>query len=478
MNMMRSLLLTCVVTVGLIISSCINDDFTHSPDATLDFSTDTVNFGTVFTDLGSPTARLVVANRNRKGVKISSIRFSIPDSPFSFNVDGVSGSEFHDVEIRGEDSIFIFIECFIEPDHSVEPRRVADRLVFLTNGVTQEVEVEAMGQNVIRLSGLTIGEDMHLTATLPYLISDTLTVAPDVTLTLEPGTRLLFHDKAAMRVEGCLIAEGTPESPIHFRGDRTDDVLPGVSYEIMSGQWGGISIGSESFGNRFANVNMRSSSYGLRIDSCGDISRTKLTLANCWLHNSRSTVLESNYAKVNAYGCCFSEAADAVVRLTGGEHQFSQCTISNNYLFSIPTEANLTLHHISPDGPALSTQPLMKAFFDNCIIYGLGAPLSPGDLTGSQVYVRNSLLKTAGTDDANFLECIRDEDPLFLTVRADYYFNYHLQPGSPALGKGNPEYVTPECLYDMDDVDRLTAPPAPGHPALGAYAMPEEPVER
>lgn len=476
--MMRSLLLTCVVTVGLIISSCINDDFTYSPDATLDFSTDTVNFGTVFTDQGSPTARLVVANRNRKGVNISSIRFSNPDSPFSFNVDGVSGSEFHDVEIRGEDSIYIFIECFIEPDASVEPRRVADRLEFITNGVTQEVEVEATGQNVIRMKGLTIQEDMELTASLPYVISDTLTVAPDVTLTIEPGTRILFHDKAAMRVEGCLVAKGTPELPIHFRGDRTDDVLPGVSYDIMSGQWGGISISSKSFGNHLANVDMRSSSYGLRIDSCSDISRTKLTLVNCWLHNSQSTVLESNYAKVNAYGCCFSEAADAVVLLTGGEHQFSQCTISNNYLFSIPAEANLTLRHISPNEPPLADLPLMKAFFDNCIIYGLGTPVSPGDLTGSQVYVRNSLVKTAGTDDANFLECIWDEDPLFLTLRADYYFNYHLQPTSPALGKGNPAYVTPECLYDMDGVDRLTAPPTPGHPALGAYAMPEEPEER
>lgn len=472
---MRSLLLTCVVTVGLIISSCINDDFTDSPAATLDFSTDTVSFGTVFTDLGSPTARLVVSNRNKKGVNISSIRFRNPDTPFSFNVDGVSGTDFHDVEIRSEDSIYIFIECFIEADESAEPRRITDRLEFITNGVIQEVEVEAVGQNVIRLHGLNVEEDMLLTSRLPYIVFDTLTVASDATLTIEPGTRILFHDKASLRVEGRILAEGTPDRPIHFCGDRFDDVLPGVSYDLMSGQWGGISIDRGSFGNQLTNVNMRSSSYGLRIDSCGDMSRTKLTLVNCWLHNSRSTVLESKYAGVNAFGCCFSEAADAVVLLTGGRHQFTQCTISNNYLFSVPAAPNLTLRHILADEPECPKQPLMKAQFDNCIIYGLGLPMTPADLTGSEVYVRNSLVKTAGNDDTNFLNCFWDEDPLFLTVRTDYYFNYHLQPDSPALGKGNPDFVTTECLYDMDGVNRLTAPPYPGYPALGAYAMPEEP---
>ncbi|MDE6076358.1 MAG: hypothetical protein K2G29_01385, partial [Muribaculaceae bacterium] len=141
---MRYILLTFAAAVGLIISSCINDDFTDSPSATLTFSTDTVSFGTVFTDLGTPTARLLVFNRNSKGVNVSSIRFRNPDSPFSLNVDGVSGSDFHDVEIRGKDSIYIFIECFVDADASSEPWRVADRLEFVTNGGTQEVEVEAM----------------------------------------------------------------------------------------------------------------------------------------------------------------------------------------------------------------------------------------------------------------------------------------------------------------------------------------------
>ena len=76
------------------------------------------------------------------------------------------------------------------------------------------------------------------------------------------------------------------------------------------------------------------------------------------------------------------------------------------------------------------------------------------------------LFKANGTDDENFIECVWDEDPMFYTVRDDYYFDYRLQPDSPALGRGNASYLTPECMYDMDGVFRLID----GPPALGAYA--------
>ena len=473
MNVMRSILLTLVAIFGLIATSCIDDDFTDSPSATLTFSSDTLSFGTVFTDLGSPTVRLLVYNRNKKGVKISSIKFKDANTFFSLNVDGESGSSFRDVEIRGRDSIYVFVECFVDSDNSFEPRKVSDRLEFVTNGVAQEVEVEAWAQNVIRLRGDNVDRDMQLTAELPYVVFDTLKIEQGSTLTIEPGARLLFHDGASMVVSGTLNAVGTADRIIDFSGDRVDEVLPGISYDVMSGQWGGIRFEAESFNSRMEYVDMRSSSDGLRIDSCGDLSRQKLTLVNSWLHNSSSSVLESLYAKVDAYGCCFSDSPLAVVSLTGGEHKFVQCTIANNYLFSAVTQPNLSLYHCLRNEDAKTStgnNPLMKAVFENCIVWGLGGAINRGDLTGSDVYLRNVLLKANGNDDKHFVDCIWNEDPLFLTVRNDYYFNYHLQPDSPAIGRGNPEFITPVTLYDMDGTDRL---PASGVlPTLGAYANP------
>lgn len=445
-------------------ASCISDDITDSPDARLSFSTDTLSFGTVFTDLGTPTARLVVFNRNKKGVNISSIKFKSPDSNFTLNVDGMSGVVFRDVEIRGNDSIHIFIECFIDPDDALEPQRVADQLEFVTNGNTQEVEVEAWGLNVTRLQGIKVESDMRLTAERPYIVFDSLAVEQGATLTIDPGTMLLFHDKAYLAVRGRLHAVGDVGNMIQMRGDRLDNVLPDVAYDILSGQWQGVRIGAESFENHIEYVDMRSTVEGLRIDSCADLSRQKLTLVNSWLHNSQSTVLNSLYSKVDAYGCCFSEAAGAVVSLTGGEHEFVQCTIANNYLWTV-TGDNLSLYHCMPDHAADNDQPLMKANFENGIIWGIGSPINEGELTGSQVFLRNVLLKANGTDDDNFLNCIWNEDPLFYTIREDYYFNYRLKPDSPAIGKGNASFVTPICEYDMDGLNRLTY----GAPDLGAY---------
>ncbi|MBD5356934.1 MAG: hypothetical protein HDR88_08035 [Bacteroides sp.] len=462
--MLRFLPVLLMLVSFFCMASCINDDITDSPDARLSFSTDTLSFGTVFTDLGTPTARLVVFNRNKKGVNISSIKFKNPDSNFSLNVDGQSGTVFRDVEIRGNDSIHVFVECFISPDEAFEPQRVADQLEFVTNGNTQEVEVEAWGLNVTRLRGVRVESDMRLTPERPYIVFDSLSVEKGAILTIDPGTMLLFHDKAYLTVRGTLNAVGEVGNVIQMRGDRLDNVLPDVAYDILSGQWQGVRIGAGSFDNRIEYVDMRSTVEGVRVDSCADLSRQKLTLVNSWLHNSQSTVLDSRYAKVDAYGCCFSEAAGAVVSLTGGEHEFVQCTIANNYLWGVSGD-NLSLYHCLPDHAADNTRPLMKANFENSIIWGIGSPINEGDLNGSQVFLCNVLLKANGSDDDNFINCIWNEDPLFYTVREDYYFNYRLKPDSPAIGKGNPSFVTPICEYDMDGMNRLLY----GAPDLGAY---------
>ena len=468
-------LLTIMALFGLLgTQSCISDAISTSPSDTLTFSRDTVNFDTVFTDLGTPTARLIVFNRAKKGINISSIRLRRMDSNFQINVDGQSAREFNDIEIRGRDSIYVFIECFIPETPGNAPHLVEDELEFVTNGVTQTVRLEAYGRNVTRLRGLTGDSDMTLTAERPYVVFDSLVVSPGATLRIEPEAQVLFHDGAELRVHGRLEAVGEAGRLIHLRGDRLDNVLPDVGYDILAGQWRGIRIAPESFDNRMEFVDMRSTEEGIVVDSCGDLSRSKLLLRNSWLHNSQGNVLQSRYAKVDAYGVCFSEAAGAVVALEGGDHTMVQCTFANNYLFSAITNPILSLYHVLPKHLDDNSSPLMKASFENSIIYGIPADINEGDLSGSDVYLRNVSMKAAGSDDDNFINCLWDCDPLFLTDRPIYYFNYHVQPDSPVIGKGDPSFVNAESLYDIDGVDRL----ASGSPTLGAYARPEEPSDK
>ncbi len=448
-------------------AGCISDDVTYSSDAKLSFSCDTLSFDTVFTDIGTPTARLLVFNRNKKAVNISSISVRDDEGIFSINVDGVSGKTFQDVEIRANDSIYVFVECFLDENSDTKPFLVEGQLDFTTNGNLQTVTLEAYGQNVNRLRSVTIDADVTFADQRPYVVFDTLRVAEGATLTLSPGTRLYFHDKGMLQVDGCLKALGAEGKMIQMRGDRMGNVLTDTGYEILSGQWQGIRFDAGSFGNRMEYVEMQSTVHGVVVDSCGVTDRDKLTLVNSWLHNSQGNALRSSYAKVDAYGCVFSDAGEAVVSLAGGVHDFAQCTLANYYLFAISSESILTLSHLFREDLQTNSAQLMQADFKNCIIYGITSPISPEDLEDTDVYMRNALLGINGSDDDHFISCTWDEDPMFETIRDEYYFDYRLKEGSPAIGAGNPEFVTDFDLYDMLGVNRLVS----GNPSLGAFAQ-------
>ncbi len=473
MKTMHSLLLSVVAAMTLAFASCISDDFATSSSDILAFSTDTLSFDTVFTDLGTPTARLKVYNHAKKSVNISSIAFKNADTRFSMNVDGQSGTSFSNVEVRGQDSIFVFVECKLPLSETDKPALTEDAIVFTTNDVRQEVVLEAWGQNVTRMRGEVLRRDTRLTAERPIVVFDSLVVDDGVTLTIDPGVQLLFHDKAELRVRGTLHALGSPERKIDMRGDRLDNVLPDVGYDILAGQWQGVRLAPQSFDNRLEYVDMRSTVSGLTADSCADTSRSKLYLLNTWLHNSQGTVLSAAHSAVQAVGCCFSEAADHVVSLTGGKYDFSQCTFSNYYLFAAPYGSILGLYHLLPTDAETCMLPLMQATFANCIIYGMASDINVSDLAGSAVFFRYTLFRSTGNDDDNFLNCLWDKDPLFYTDRPKYLFNYRVKPDSPAIGAGSASLVPAAGQFDMDGVNRLGS----GAPTIGAYQF-VEPVEK
>ncbi len=465
---MKSSLHTVILIFAAIafmaLTSCIEDDFTTSNSDVLEFSTDTLAFDTVLTEEGTATRRFMVYNRHKKMVNISSITLDGSSQVrFYLNVDGVSSESFSNVEIRGEDSIFIFVEAYINPTGDDLPVEMEDKIRFVTNGVEQQVVLTAWGQDVTRLHSPVIDTDTHLSGIKPYVIYDTLRVAQGATLTLDAGTTLMFHDKSGMVVDGTLVAAGEQGNEINLRGDRLDNVVGGSDYDIMSGQWDGIRFTASSSGNEMRYVNMRGSSSGVVIDSTG-IGQRKLYLFNSVLHNSSSSVLTSRHAWVEATGCEFSDAAEAVVALTGGYAKFAQCTFANYYLFDVITGSILTLNYLLPDDSDGSA-PLMDGTFDNCIFYGNASEITPGDLTGSTVLIRNCLFGADGSDDNNFINCVWGGDPLFYTVREEYIFDYRLKPESDAIGSGDASLLPEGAETDRYGVNRFIN----GGIDIGAY---------
>ena len=474
-------LVLMALTMSALFSSCIDDSFTTSSSDVLTFSKDTIAFDTVITLQGTATKQMIVYNKNKKQINISSIKVAglASKGHFHLNVDGIRGDEFKNVEIRGNDSIFIFIEAKLDEMESNDPTLIEDRLEFVANGVQKSVLLSAWGQDVIRLSGDTISRNRRFTADKPYLIYDTVFVGERATLTIDPGATLLFHDKAAMRIKGTMLANGTADSPITFRGDRLDHVVGETSFDLMSGQWGGIIFTPGTKDNVLKHVVMRSSSIGMHCSSeyKNDTTRCALKLINCVLTNSASTCLVTQGCYVQAIGTEFSDAAEEVAYFVGGKVMMSQCTFTNNYLFTVPTLPIVQVFNVDYGGGYIDK---IRAYFDNCILHGISDELSAGfydavkdtiyennvlKLDGYNVLMRYCLFKSSGTNDSHFINCVWEGDPHFLTVRDDHFFDYRLGNESDAIGKGNTALCPEEARYDRYGQDRL----ARGSVDLGAY---------
>lgn len=468
MKITKSFVYIFVVMMFQSLVACIEDGFTTSPSDQPAFSTDTLDLGLVYTDEQTATHRFVVYNPYNKGLMLSRVAISGRDAALlRLNVDGMSGTEFSDVEIRANDSIFVFVSADIPVSGTVEPKPIEAQLDFHNNGMVQSVIVTASGQDIKRMKGVTLTEDTTLQPGLPYQIKDSLVVAENTTLTLLPGVRLLFHDNARLIVRGTLFSQGTPKSPVILTGDRTGNVITDVSFDLMSRQWYGVDFMEESHDSRLEFTDVSNTSYGVTVYGDGkNVEVKRLSMVNSRLRNSGDFVLSALGASVEAYGCEFSDAASGLVYLLGGIHRFDQCTAANYYLFSAVRGAAWTV--VDPYNTGLEEFEdylPTKALITNTITYGIGPDVSEGDLAGWDVFFKRCLFKSKGDDDDNFIDSLWESDPLYYTVREDYIFDYRLQPDSPAIAAADPSLSEYPLAFDYYGVPRTSD--------MGAYAYVE-----
>ena len=455
-------IIAMAIVCALGLGSCIDDSFTTDPSDLLTFSVDTVKFDTVMTTKGTATKQFVIYNRSKKQINISNIQVAgISKAHFYLNVDGTKGSVFRDIEIRGGDSIYVFVEGYVDKLSKNEPEEINDRIDFVTNGVTQSVALNAWGQDVRTLKAVTLTEDTHLTNETPYVIYDSLVVSPNVTLTIDPGTTLLFHDKALLEVYGTLKAIGTKDKQIVMRGDRLDHVVGDISFDIMSGQWGGLLIFAGSHDNELQYVDLHSTQYGIQVAS-NNPERQSLHLLNSVVHNSESYCMLTINAWVESEGTEFSDAPDGVVTFMGGKIRATQCTFANYYLFAAIEGPNIAFFQNDEKN---SLMPLDCKIM-NSISYGLGYDVNLGDMSGTNIWIYNTLFKSSGNDDDHFFNCVWEADPKYYVNREKYIFDYRLMNESPAIARGDISLCPESARYDRYGNDRFTNGTATD---LGAY---------
>lgn len=466
---MRNLIYLILLPLAALLAACIEDSVSGSPSDQPTFSVDTLYMGTVYTTDGSPTSRFTVYNRHGKVISISSIALRDDEGNlFRLNVDGISGRTFSNVEIRPKDSIYVYVETTLPVNNRDEAVTRRAHLDFVTAGVTRTVVLSADGQDVSRQRGTVIDRDTRWRAGKPYQIFDSLVVSKGASLTLDAGVELRFHDKAYMRVDGTLVCRGTADRPVSMTGDRTGNVASTLPYELMSGQWGGVVFGTDSRDNLLMYCTIRNSEYGLVLDSIPHGPNPALTMVNTQVRNTKGYIVTALHSDVTAYGCELTDASQGIMYLRGGQHRIDRCTIANYYLFTALGGAAVQFDHFDADSDDGSGLPLLDADITNTIIYGNGTDLSEGDLTGTAITLRRCLLKSAGSDDDNFINCLWDTDPEYYTVREEYYFDYRVKPGSPAVDAADMS-LTPVLPFGLS-IPATDRTGAAATPTVGAYS--------
>lgn len=484
------LLILLLFAINLLSCDGLDENYSTNPSHRLSFSVDTVAFDTVFTTIGSATQQFMIYNHNDQPLIISEIMLAgSGETGFRVNVDGRKGDHFQNVRIQANDSLYVFVEVTINPNEANQPLLVDDSILFTTNGIKQSVKLEAFGQNVTLLKGgTTYTQNTKLTAERPYLVYDSIVIEKGVTVDVEPGALFYMHAKANIINYGTLIANGTLEKPITFRGDRLDfilnDVLP---YDRTPSQWGGFYFRPESFDNIFDNVIVRNGVSGLRFEESTP-EESKIKISNSQITNMGENILYAFNCNIEASNTEFTNAGGGVVILIGGDYQFIHCTLSNFMTLEKRSVPCLTLSNNTKSNGIEVIRPL-KISFDNCIIDGsfdAGKENYEGELNFSTATgtildhtFNHCVIKSLGVNNQQF------KDVIFTKVSPSYRlrggeknkYRFDFRPDSlTTLGVGKADlFVTQKYPVDRYGVNRLTNE----GPDIGAYEfVPKEDKEK
>jgi hypothetical protein len=347
--------------VILVMNSCHKEQF--STKGALSFSQDTLTFDTVFTTLGSTTKYFKVRNTQSKALNVSDIKLmQLQGTQFRINVDGVSGTEFKNIDIPAHDSIYVFVEVTVNPNSANNPFVIFDQVQFVTNGVTQNVVLEAMGQNAYyHFSEHITNATIPWLADKPHIIVNRngglpiLAIDSNVTFTIPPRCQIYMGPNALITVDGTLNIHSTSWSDsIVFQYIRHD-------YENKPGQWLGITY------SRVAKINMDhviidqstfgvSDEYILDIIAKAQITTSNLvnypsdqiptvTLDKCIIRNCSSAALTAIRTTLTASNCLFHSSGGNMVLLgAGGTYDITNCTMANvNNVYTNHQQSSLTI---------------------------------------------------------------------------------------------------------------------------------------
>lgn len=465
------ILLGVSLFLSVCFTSCKKEQFNTSSG--ISFSTDTLTFDTLFTSLGSTTRFFTIKNTQKQPVKISNIHLAGgAASSYRINVDGDAGTSFNDVVIPAKDSLYVFVEVTINPNASNLPFILEDSVQFLTNGILQQVQLNAYGQNAHFFNADSIENNTVWNDDLPYVILNYLQIKQGASLTINPNCKVYFGGGAALLVEGNLTVAGTDTSHmVTFRGVRLDKDIADRSYDDFPGQYAGVFFLRGSTGD-LKYLTMRNSSYGINVGNIKTSDNPAENLAalqalsisnapyvsieNSRIYNNAFYGVFGFLGKIRAQNTLVYNCGKNLVGLyDGGDYQFVNCTFyarSSSYISHSKDPAFFINDYFKVSETAYVSADRAKASFENCILYGtLEEEIVKDDLTSNPTVVdltfTKSVVKTKSALTAPVFPSCLGSDPQFKDV---FKNDFHLKSSSPCRNFSTASFPSD----DIDGFDR------------------------
>lgn len=462
-SIVRRLLLLSLTIV--LLAACRKNEFTDSSSALLTTTVDSLHFDTLFTTTGSFTQVFKIVNDNDKGVRVNSVRLmGGASSPFRINVDGTVGPQVNDIEIRDNDSVYVYVTVSIDPSSSTLPFVVQDSIEINYNGNRQLVQLDAWGQNAHFFRAREIKADEVWNNDLPYVVLGGVAVDTGVTLTINPGCRIYMHADAPFIVQGTLKVEGEKwdSTRVVFTGDRLD-----VPYRDFPASWPGIIFTTSSVNSTLRYATIKNAYQGIVADRPATNSTPKVTLNEVIVDNIYETGVLGFNSSITATNLLVSNCGRNLYLVNGGTYRFTHVTAvsySNSYVQHKEPVLVATDYINQTDAP----RPL-DAEFRNCIFWAEGGLVdnevivAARNPSASRALFEGVLwkVKTPPGAPATIIGTPITQAPVFDSVDVSRrYFDFRLKAGSPGVNAG----VNTSTILDLDG-----APRPVGLPDLGAY---------
>lgn len=450
------------ISLCLILFSCRKDSFITSPDARVTITADTLKYDTVFVTTGSTYQTFKIINENNQKLRLSSLKLMGGiTSVYKMNVDGIPGTQFSNLEIEPNDSLYVFVQVNVNPNTSSLPFILRDSIQVSYNGKNRLVQLEAWGQNAHFFRDKVVSSNETWNNDLPYVILGSLFINANQTLTINKGCRIYVHADAPIVVDGSLQVNGLKDTVdrVYFLGDRLDE-----PYKDYPASWPGIFFRSTSKDNIFNYAVIKNAYQAIGIQDPSPNANPKLILNECIIDNAYDAGIISLNSSVRARNCLISNCGKNLFLAKGGDYQFTHCTVV--------TYANRFIDHKDPvltvTNFANNTTANLNATFRNCIFWG-----ENGLVNDEVVVLKNGSTAFNVNFDYNLWkvqvipsniisnQIINNQPPQFDSINTSKnYYDFRLKALSPALHKG----INAGVIIDLDGKPRPV-----GLPDLGCF---------